>query len=160
MLTFPGASSGTNQQLSEAVDWWDSRIVLCMSKRVSVCARGRGGLPWLLEGEAMLAVGRPRRMVRVWGRAFASLPCKLSADATLSTWLVLGRGRARAHRAGHAGSGDLSGGGKVALCRCPRFPGKAEPLRVFLKCCQIPAYSQMWYFVGLLEDLISRCQGV
>ena len=33
--------------------------MLCVSKSVSVCARERGGLPWLLEGEAMLAVGRP-----------------------------------------------------------------------------------------------------
>lgn len=33
--------------------------MLCMSKSVSVCAKEGGGLPWLLEGEAMLAVGRP-----------------------------------------------------------------------------------------------------
>ena len=56
-----------------------------------------------------------RRTVRVTGRIFASLSLKLSGDATLSTWLVLGRGRAEVGEAGHAGRGDLSRGRKLAL---------------------------------------------
>ena len=53
--------------------------------------------------------------MRVTGRIFASLSLKLSGDATLSTWLVLGRGRAEVGEAGHAGRGDLSRGRKLAL---------------------------------------------
>lgn len=53
--------------------------------------------------------------MRVRGRTFASLSLKLSDDATLSTWLVLGRGRADAGEAGHTVTGDLSGGRKLAL---------------------------------------------
>lgn len=90
--------------------------------------------------------------MRVRPRTFASLSLKLWDGAAPSMWLVLGRGRTDTGEAERAGRGDCSRGGKLALCPCPQFPGKAEPL----KCCQIPACDQMWYFMGLLEDLISR----
>lgn len=51
-----------------------------------------------------------RRMVRARGRIFARLSLKLSDDATLSTLLVLRRGRADVGEAGH-----LSRGRKLAL---------------------------------------------
>lgn len=95
-------------------------------------------------------------MVRVGGRTFTSAPLKLSGDPTVSTWLVLGRGRADVGQAGHTGRGTCPGAGSWLCDSALRLQGRLS-LLVSLKCCQIPAYDKMWYFIGLLEDLISRC---
>lgn len=91
--------------------------------------------------------------MRVGGRTFTSVPLKLSDDPTVSTWLVLGRARL-----GTQAGGTCPGAGSWLCDSALSLQGRLS-LSVSLKCCQIPAYDKMWYFIGLLEDLISRCQG-
>lgn len=64
--------------------------MLCMNKSLL----GGGGFPGIWREKQCWADPAVRRTARVRGRTFASLSLKLSDDATLSTWWVLGRGRA------------------------------------------------------------------